>query len=131
MSLKAVRRCSICFATLLVLALAAASSPDDSAAFKSCAPVVVKAGGFYTARVMVVSGRTDCEKARLEIYAAISPTRYSGREVNGWTCSTTSKAGSGPFGAKCAKEADSYKEPREVIQSTQPRPCGDCHSIRD
>lgn len=131
MSVKALRRSALCVAALVVLALAAGSSPDDSAAFSSCAPVVVKAGGFYSARVTVVSGRTDCEKARRQIYKAISPTRYSDREINGWTCSSTTRAGSGPFGAKCAKEAASSREPREVIQSAQPRLCGGCSSTRN
>jgi hypothetical protein len=131
MSLQALRRSSLCFAVLLGALLASGSSPDSSKAFSVCAPVVVKAGGFYSAKVTVLSGRTDCEKARRQIYAAISSSRYSDREINGWTCSSTSRSGSGPFGAKCAKEPASSREPREVIQSAQPRPCGSCHSIRN
>lgn len=130
MSLKLFRHSSVCFAALLGLALVLGSNPDNSSAFTSCAPVVVKDGGFYSAKVTVQSGRTDCEKARRQIYSAISSSRYSDREINGWTCSSTSRSGSGPFGAKCAKEAASSREPREVIQSSRPSPCGSCHSIR-
>ena len=57
------------------------------------ADVATEAGVSRTTVSFVLNGRTDCEKARRQIYAAISSSRYSDREINGWTCSSTSRSG--------------------------------------
>jgi hypothetical protein len=121
-----------CVGAFSLLAFAAWHGTDPAAATKHCAPVVTKSpgGGFDTATVLVEAGRVDCEKARKVLFSAISKSSYKNRQIQGWTCSSTSRASSSqPYGAKCNRELPG--EPRDVVASTQPRPCSSCHSIRD
>jgi hypothetical protein len=122
----------VCACAFFLLVFAAGHGTERAAATKHCAPVVTKSpgGGFDTATVLVEAGRVDCEKARKVLFSAISKSSYKNRQIQGWTCSSTSRASSSqPYGAKCNRELPG--EPRDVVASTQPRPCSDCHSIRD
>lgn len=122
----------VCACAFFLLAFAAWHGTERAAAIKHCAPVVTKSpgGGFDTATVLIEAGRTDCEKARRVLFSAISESSYKNRQIQGWTCSSTSRASSSrPYGAKCYRELPG--EPRDVVATTQPRPCGSCHSIRN
>jgi hypothetical protein len=119
-------------ATLAVVAGLATTAAGSAGAaqFRRCSPVAGKApsGGFDRATVLVVAGKLDCEKSRLQIFKALSATRYEGRQIAGWTCSSTARAGSGHlYGATCTREGDE----REAVRSTVPRPCHSCSSTRD
>jgi hypothetical protein len=82
----------------------------------------------FVAAFAVVAGKLDCEKSRRQISKALSATRYEGRQIAGWTCSSTARTGSGHlYGATCTREGDE----REAVRSTIPRPCHSCSSIRD
>jgi hypothetical protein len=110
-------------------ALCAASLLDTPAApaYQYCSPVVTNAGpGFSKAAVLIVSGRTDCEKSRKVIFRALSAKHYDKRKVLGWTCESTKRA-DGAYGALCRKSAGESL----VIKSTTPHRCPGCHGTRD
>ena len=119
----------ICACALLVLGLSAWLHVGESAAARHCSPVVTGAGpGFTQASVLIVTGRTDCEKSRKVIFKALSTSPYASRLVNGWNCASTARGGSGVYGARCTTEGEKGEE---VIKSTLPRPCPSCHKPRD
>jgi hypothetical protein len=119
----------VCACALLVLGLSAWLHVGESAAARHCAPVVTSAGhGFTQASVLIVTGRTDCEKSRKVIYKALSTTSYGSKRINGWDCASTSKGSSGVFGARCTTEGE---KGAEVIKSSVPKPCPGCHKTRD
>jgi hypothetical protein len=102
---------------------------DQSAAALHCAPVVTGAGpGFSQATVLIVTGRTDCEKSRKVIYAALSTVSYKSKPVNGWYCASTARGDSGVYGARCTTEGEKGEV---VIKSTIPQRCPGCHKTRD
>ena len=113
--------------------LAAGAGNADAHGSRRCAPVVVKApgGGFDSAAVLIVAGKTDCEKSRRLISKALSAARFEDRQIAGWSCSTTARVSSGHvFGASCVLESGPNGE-REAVRSTTPRPCPGCKSVRD
>ena len=113
---------------LLVLGLTPAAGGTSSAA-RRCSPVVTAAGpGLTQATVLIVAGRTDCEKSRKVIFRALSTTRYESKTINGWDCASAAKGGSGVFGARCTTEGEKGEE---VIKSTLPQRCPGCHKTRD
>ena len=74
------RASGICLCALLVLGLSAWLDVGESAAARHCSPVVTGAGpGFTQASVLIVTGRTDCEKSRKVIFKALSTTSYASR----------------------------------------------------
>ena len=56
--------------------------------------------------VLIVTGRTDCEKSRKVIFRALSNTRYESKAINGWHCASSAKGGSGVYGARCTTEGE-------------------------
>jgi hypothetical protein len=132
-ALRVVGRSSaaVCVCALLALAFGAwqQTTRSDAAGSKHCSLVVTKAGDtkYSKALVLILEGKVDCEKARKAIFSALSATKYSSRQIGGWTCRSTNRAApSGPYGAECVKE-----NPYEVIKSTTPQPCQSCTHIRD
>ena len=119
----------ICACALVVLGLSAWLQADNSAAARRCAPIVTTTGpGFTQASVLIVTGRTDCEKSRKVISAALSTTSYKKKLVNGWQCASTAKGRSGVYGARCTTEGEKGEE---VIKSTVPQRCPGCDKARD
>jgi hypothetical protein len=120
-------------AAVVALALAAGLSqqPGSSAAsgLRYCSPVVTNTGpGYSKASVYILTGRTDCEKARPVIWQALSPSSYKKRQIAGWSCASTSRAGKADlYGARCERNGP---EEYEAIKSTVPHRCGDCDGIR-
>jgi hypothetical protein len=119
----------VCACALLLLGLSAWLRADESSAARYCSPVVTVAGpGFTQASVLIVTGRTDCEKSRKVVFRALSTIPYESRAINGWQCASAAKGGSGVYGARCTTEGEKGEE---VIKSTLPRPCPGCHKPRD
>jgi hypothetical protein len=119
----------VCACALLVLGLSAWLRAEESSAARRCSPVVTGAGpGFTQATVLIVTGRTDCEKSRKVIFRALSTSRYESKTINGWDCASAAKGGSGVFGARCTTEGEKGEE---VIKSTLPQRCPGCHKTRD
>jgi hypothetical protein len=128
---KAVMAAALVALFAVVAAWATAGAGGAAAAqYRRCSPVAAKspAGGFDSAAVLVVAGKIDCEKSRREIFKALSATSYKGRQIAGWTCSSTARAGSGHlYGATCSREEGE----REVVRSTTPKPCSSCTKPRE
>ena len=118
-----------CACVLLILGLSAGLRAEESSAARRCSPVVTGAGpGFTQATVLIVTGRTDCEKSRKVIFRALSTTRYESRAINGWHCASSARGGSGVYGARCTTEGEKGEE---AIKSTLPQRCPGCHKARD
>ena len=112
---------------LVLLSWLGATRSDASG--RHCSPVVTNAGpGYNKATVLIVTGRTDCEKSRKVVYKALSTSRYEHHQIGGWDCSSTSKGPSGVYGARCSTEGEIGVE---VIKSTLPKRCPGCHKTRD
>jgi hypothetical protein len=119
----------ICACMLLILGSSAWLGAEESSAARRCSPVVTGAGpGFTQATVLIVTGRTDCEKSRKVIFRALSTTRYESKSIDGWHCASAAKGGSGVYGARCTTEGEKGEE---AIKSTLPQRCPGCHKARD
>jgi hypothetical protein len=131
-AIDAVRRCGVAVSACVLLLMAIGAwfdATESDAAARHCAPVVTSAGpGFTKASVLIVSGRVDCQKSRKVIFKALSTIAYESTQVNGWNCKSTSKGGSGVYGARCTAEGEKGEE---VIKSTVPQRCPGCDNIRD
>lgn len=122
-------RLGVLLCLLALAAIACLQATESDAAGRRCAPVVTAAGpGFTQASVLIVSGRVDCEKSRKAIFRALSTTPYMGRAIEGWSCRSSGRGGSGVYGARCTKQGEKGEE---VIKSTLPQRCPNCHKTRD
>lgn len=113
----------------LLAGFAHQSGSAEASGLRYCSPVVTNAGpGYSKASFYILTGRTDCEKARKVIWQALSVTSYKQRQIQGWSCASTSRAGSsGLYGARCERDGpDEY----EAIKSAVPHRCPDCDGIR-
>jgi hypothetical protein len=100
-----------------------------SAAALHCTPVVTNLGpGFSQATVLIVTGRTDCEKARRVIFKALSRSPYGHRQIEGWDCESTGAGATGIHGASCSTEGE---KGITKIRSTVPKRCPGCHKVKD
>lgn len=118
----------LCAAALLAAAGLWLGADRAGAGARHCAPVVSRVGpGLTKAKVLILNGRVDCLQSRKVVYRALSKKRYKKRRVAGWTCTSTRHGRSGVFGARCATEGYAG---REVIRSTVPQRCPDCHGTR-
>lgn len=96
---------------------------------RHCSPVVTNLGpGYSKATVLIVTGRTDCEKSRRVIFKALSLTGYGHRQIEGWDCSSTGAGGTGVHGASCTTEGEKGEE---RIRSTVPQRCPGCDKVKD
>lgn len=125
-------RGAVACAAVICLALFAwhGAARSEAGGLRYCSPIVTNAGpGYSKASLYIISGRTDCEKSRKVIAQALSPSSYKQRRIQGWDCASTTRAGhSELFGARCEMYGE---EEREVIKSTVPHRCPDCHGVRD